>query len=62
MKFTAPIPSSFKEMFYGKGVKEPEEKKPQRVRSYKRESQAVTKMKKAKQNKNYFEKGGRRHG
>ena len=62
MKFTAPIPSSFKEMFYGKGIKEPAEKKPQTVRSYKRESQAVTKMKKANQNKNYFGKGGRRHG
>ena len=62
MKFTAPIPSSFKEMFYGKGVNEPAEKKPQATRSYKRESQAVTKMKKVNQNKNYFGKGGRRHG
>ena len=62
MKFTAPMPSSFQEMFYGKSSTKTEEKKPSTIRSYKRESQAVTKMRKAKQGSPAFGKERKRRG
>ena len=61
MKFVAPMPSSFKEMFYGKGAKAVE-KQVSKPHSYARESKAVTKIKKAQKRAPYRQKGQVNHG